>query len=263
MSQAITTNPAGAAPVASEYLLTKQQIHFFETFGFLKIPGLFADDIDNIISGFEDLFGNEDQPVWETQEALHGNEKRVIIPGFIEQSPKLAPLKDDPRVLGAVHSLIGPDYVWASSDGNLFYCESYWHPDNYNAPLHHYHIKFSFYLDDLSGDNGAIRIIPGSHFHRQTFARTLLKAFNDPNEVEDRFGVPGRDIPSVTVESKPGDLIIWNFRTIHGSYHGGERRRLFSLNFGESVPGTHDGPDPVAAKPLKPRSALELHVAKN
>ncbi|MEZ5502553.1 MAG: phytanoyl-CoA dioxygenase family protein [Halioglobus sp.] len=256
MSQVLTSHPGTAAMVDNQYLLSPQQIHFFETFGFLKISGLFAADIDEIIGGFEDLFGNKEQPVWETNEALHGDARRVIIPGFIEQSPRLAPLQYDPRVLGVVQSVIGPDFKWASSDGNLFYCESYWHPDTYAAPLNEYHVKLSFYLDELSGNSGAIRIIPGSHFHKQTFARTLIRDFNDPAKVSELFGVDGRDIPSITVESSPGDLIIWNFRTIHGSYNGGERRRLFSLNFGEAVAGSHDGTEQVASKPIPLRSAL-------
>lgn len=257
MSDAITTEAEDSAIVDSKYLLSPQQIHFFETFGYLKIPGFLAEDIDEIIGGFEDLFGDENQPVWETKEALHGEEKRVIIPGFIEQSPRLAPLQHDPRVVGVVQSLMGRDYQWASSDGNLFYCESYWHPDTYAAPLNHYHMKMSFYLDDLTGDNGAIRIIPGSHFHNSAFARTLLKDLNNPEHVTDAYGIPGGEVPSVTLESSPGDVIIWNFRTIHGSYNGGERRRLFSLNFGEAVPGTHDGADTKASKPIPIRAALE------
>jgi Phytanoyl-CoA dioxygenase (PhyH) len=254
MSQVVTSQ--ASAPVASQYLLSPQQIHFFETFGFLKIPGLFAPDIDDIIGGFEDLFGNRDQPVWETKEALHGDERRVIIPGFIEQSPRLAPLQHDPRVVGIVQSLVGREYVWASSDGNLFYCESYWHPDDYAAPLHHYHVKLSFYLDDLTGNSGAIRIIPGSHFHQQTYAKTLRKAFSDPANVSEIFGIDGGKIPSVTIESTPGDLIIWSFRTIHGSYNGGERRRLFSMNFGEAVAGAHDA-NLLANKPIPGRAARD------
>lgn len=249
------TEPTTA--VDSKYLLSPQQIHFFETFGYLKLPGLMADEIDNIIGGFEDLFGNEDQPVWETREALHGDQKRVIIPGFIEQSPRLAPLRHDPRIVGIAQSLLGLNHQWASSDGNLFYCESYWHPDTYAAPLNHYHVKMSFYLDELSGENGAIRVIPGSHFHNSTFARTLLADLDDPSRVQEVYGVEGNAVPSVTLNSTPGDVIVWNFRTIHASYNGGERRRLFSLNFGEAVAGTHDGPDAKASKPLQIRHALE------
>lgn len=250
MSQALS--PTTAA-VDDRYLLSPQQIHFFETFGFLKIPGLFADDIEEIVAAFEDLF--DKQPVWETKEPLHGDEKRLIIPGFIEQSPRLSQLQHDPRVVGIVQSILGRDYIWSSSDGNLFYCESYWHPDDYAAPLHHYHVKLSFYLDDLTGQNGAIRIIPGSHFHQQTFSRTLRRAFKEESGVDSIFGIPGGDIPSIVVESSPGDLVMWNFRTIHGSYNGGERRRLFSLNFGEKEPGTHDAAQ-RADKPIRMREPL-------
>jgi hypothetical protein len=253
--KAMTSDQNIKAPVERQHLLSPQQIHFFETFGYLKLPGLFAADIDEIIAGFEDLFGNEEQAVWETRETLHGDERRVIIPAFIEQSPRLAPLRHDPRVLGIAQSILGHDFEWASSDGNLFYCESYWHPDDYAAPLHHYHIKMSFYLDKLTGGSGAIRVIPGSHFHSQTYARTLRKGLKDSGSVKDLYGIDGADIPSITIESTPGDLIIWNFRTIHGSYNGGERRRLFSLNFGETVPGTHDAAQ-VPNKPVPRRSAL-------
>ncbi|MEM9257393.1 MAG: phytanoyl-CoA dioxygenase family protein [Pseudomonadota bacterium] len=249
MSQAITPDQAAPGTVDSKYLLSEQQIHYFDTFGYLKLPGLFADDIDEIIAGFEDLFGNDEQPVWETQEALHGDERRVIIPGFIEQAPRLAPLQHDPRVVGVVQSLIGPKYQWQSSDGNLFYCESYWHSDMYSAPLNHYHIKLSFYLDELNGESGAIRIIPGSQFHNQIFARTLRRDFHDPSRTSEIFGVSGNEIPSITVNSTPGDLVVWNFRTVHGSYNGNERRRLFSLNFSEVEAGRHDGPDPIKFDP--------------
>ena len=243
MAQAPKTEEA--VPQIEAYALSAAQIHYFDTCGYLKNPGLLKDDFETINQGFEYLFGNQEQPVWETREALHGDERRVIIPGFIEQSPLLAPLQHDPRIVGIVKSLIGPAYKWSSSDGNLFYCESYWHSDMYATPLQHYHIKLSIYLDELSGDNGAIRIIPGSHFHNQTFARTLQRDFKDAEKIEALFGVKGKDIPAVTIESSPGDVIVWNFRTIHARYNGGERRRLFSLNFGEAEAGTHDGEDPT------------------
>src|SRR6056297_323510 len=245
MSQVITPEAILTRPVDRKHLLSPEQVHYFDTFGYLKLPGLFLEDIDEIVAGFEDLFGNEDQPVWETQESLHGDERRVIIPGFIEQAPRLAHLQTDPRVLGVVQSLIGPEYKWSSSDGNLFYCESHWHSDMYAAPLQHYHVKLSFYLDELGGESGAIPIIPGSHFHQQTFARTLRRDFNDPARIKAVYGVEGRDIPSVTVESTPGDLIVWNFRTVHASYNGGQRRRLFSLNYGEKEPGGFDASNRV------------------
>ena len=83
----------------------------------------------------------------------------------------------------------------------------------------------------------------------------MRKDFKDEAGVEALYGIAGGKIPSITVESAPGDLIIWNFRTIHGSYNGGERRRLFSLNFGEKEPGAHDARQ-IPDKPVRVRSPV-------
>ena len=58
--------------------------------------------------------------------------------------------------------------------------------------------------------------------------------------VKDVYGIEHNEIPSWTLESEPGDLIIWNFRTLHASFNGGERRRLFSINFREADHDTRD-----------------------
>ena len=211
--------------------LTPQQITFFETFGFLRIPGLFADDIDDITAGFEEVFA--DNPHWETAEGLHFDEKRIIIPGFVEKSERLADLPDDPRVRGVVTSLLGPEFEYAQSDGNLFYCDTSWHADTYEAPMGTYHVKLSFYLDPLGGESGAIRMIPGSNHHQSDFARALRRDLEDPAAIGEVYGVEPTDVPGYTIRSEPGDLVLWSFRTVHASFGGDERRRLFSLNFRE------------------------------
>lgn len=43
--------------------------------------------------------------LYKSQVALHGDARRVIILGFIDQSPRLIPHQYDPRVLGVVPSL--------------------------------------------------------------------------------------------------------------------------------------------------------------
>jgi len=224
---------AATATLRDDLLLSEQQVRYFETFGYLRIPGLFADDIDRIIGGFEQVFANEEHPRLETYEELHLEKRRLIIPGFISKSDDLRWLLDDPRTVGVCRSLIGDDYEYAESDGNLFDCESEWHSDIYAAPFHQYHLKLSFYLDSLTGGSGAIRVMPGTNHHTSEYAKRLRRDLNDPTATEALFGVEGRDLPSWTVHSEPGDLVVWNFRTIHASYNGGERRRLFSVNFRE------------------------------
>jgi len=226
--------PATASPAATS-ALSPQQIAYFETFGFVHLPGLFREDMDWIVEAFEEVFANEGHPRMETYEHLHLAQRRIIIPGFITRSEKLTRLLEDPRVLGVVSSLIGPNWEYAESDGNLFFCESSWHPDTYAAPLHQFHIKLSFYLDPLTAESGAIRMIPGSNHPKTPYTRLLRRNLEDHTRVPEIYGVDHKDIPSWPLASEPGDLIVWNFRTIHASFNGGERRRLFSINFREKT----------------------------
>jgi hypothetical protein len=223
----------GVPTMTTPFELSAEQRSYFETFGFLRIPGLFRDDIDDLVGGFEAIFADDNLQKLETNEHLHLDERRVIVPGFVHRDPRLARLVDDPRVNGVVSGLMGDNYEYCESDGNLFYCESSWHPDTYSAPLTRYHVKLSFYLDPLEASSGAIRMIPGTNHYRETFAKTLRKTLDDHTRIKDIYGVEYNEVPSWTLASNPGDLIVWNFRTIHGSFNGNARRRLFSMNFRE------------------------------
>jgi hypothetical protein len=220
---------------ADTLTLTPQQVTFFETFGFLQFPGLFADDIAEIEAGFERVFAAEEHARMETFEALHGDERRLIIPSFVTKDEYLTGLIDDPRTSGIVTGLLGPDYEYAESDGNLFDCESHWHSDIYGAPIQYKHLKLSFYLEPLRAESGAIRVMPGTNSVEHHYATEVRRLTWDSTKLEENFGMDPRHLPGVVLESDPGDLTIWDFRTIHASYGGGQRRRLFSINFRERM----------------------------
>ncbi|MEZ5180993.1 MAG: phytanoyl-CoA dioxygenase family protein [Acidimicrobiales bacterium] len=217
-------------------VLSPQQVTFFETFGFLRFPGLFTDIVEDITAGFERVFAAEENLRMETFEDLHGADRRIIIPAFITKDPYLHGLLDDPRVTGIVSSLLGPDYEYAESDGNLFDCESHWHSDIYGASIKYQHLKLSFYLDPLRAESGAIRVMPGTNSVEHAYATAVRRLTWDSTKLEETFGMDPRELPGHVIESDPGDLILWDFRTIHASYGGGERRRLFSVNFRERMP---------------------------
>ena len=219
--------------------LTAAQIRYFETFGFLAIRGLFADDVERLVTGFEDVFA--DHAHMETHDELHFDETRQIVPGFVQKSPLLEGLPTDSRVLGIVTSLLGDQFEDAESDGNIFSCDTSWHPDTYSAPMTEYHIKLSFYLDPLGGSSGAIRLLPGTNHYTDSYPRALRRDFADAGRIQELFGVQPCEIPSYVIESTPGDVIVWNFRTIHASFGGGQRRRLFSLNFRQLSGSAIDG----------------------
>src|SRR6266850_4595905 len=87
----------------------EQQAAFFHTFGALKVPGLFAAEIDLIIDGFEEMFRSFPSKQVDPTFSLHRpisddmeTARRVIDEEFIERSPKLAWLRDDPRITDLV-----------------------------------------------------------------------------------------------------------------------------------------------------------------
>ena len=211
--------------------LTIEQVNFFETFGFLKLPGVFADDIEEITAGFEKIFANHEN--WELTEDIHLNQPRRIILDILEQSEDAPKLYRDPRVVGTITSLLGPGYEDAPSDGSLFSCDSSWHSDTYGAPMTRQTVKISLYLDPLTAETGAIRVMPGTNYYQSDYALTLRRDFTDVDGPQKVFGVDREDIPAYVVESVPGDAIVWDYRTIHASFGGGQRRRLLSLNFKE------------------------------
>jgi hypothetical protein len=220
------------------FALTPQQIAWFETFGFLRVRGLFTPDIERIRTGFEEVFAREapqlldpDNIYHRTSDPDYEQETRWIIPSFLDKSDKLSWLRSDDRLLAIARALVGADYVYAESDGNLFNCEVYWHMDAYGAAADATHVKIFFYLDALQEDTGALRVIPGSQ-HRGTYMAALFRQLTkDPARIPDLLGVAINEIPSTTLVVEPGDVIITDFHTIHASFKGGARRRLFTVNF--------------------------------
>jgi hypothetical protein len=229
------------APIQGEdFQLTAQQVAFYQTFGFLHLPGLFEAEIDLISEGFDDVFGREQPHSLDPSNEYHharddryADELRSIIPSFIDKSEKLEWLRRDPRIRGIARDLLGPEYVYAESDGNIMRCDVYWHLDAFGAFAEHDHIKLFFYLEPLRRDAGALRMIPGTQFAKGPYAKTLRQGLvRDPSRATDVYGVPVDEIPSWTLEVDPGDVIVGNFRTIHASFNGRPGRRLFTVNFG-------------------------------
>lgn len=230
-----------------DLVLSPAQVTFFQLFGFLKLPGLFRAEIDEIREGFEEAFSSEESPtILDPSNPYHtprdpafADEVRLMVPYFIERSEKLRWLRDDPRVRGIARSLIGDDFDYAESDGNRFNCDVNWHIDAYGAPIGEYHIKLYFYPDALTGPMGALRVIPGTNHYTEVYAQTLYRdLMADPTRCQEIFGVELEEIPSWTIDVEPGDLVVGNYRTLHGSFHGSPGRRLFTVNFKEAKPAS-------------------------
>ena len=200
--------------------LSKEQQNFFDTFGYLLIPQLFSpEETEKIIENFE----------WSIQNCgggkNHDGSRRTMFPGPIEHHAELCAILDHPSILGLLGGVMGDDFYYCGGDGNYYTGNTSWHPDGGWGRL--IATKTAFYLDHLTRDTGALRLIPGSH-HPDHFVR---KEKLDVNNSLELFGVPPSELPgSIAVETNPGDIVIFNHDLYHASFGGTARRRMFTMN---------------------------------
>ena len=212
------------------FKLTEQQIGFFEVFGYLSFPGLVADRIDEIVREFES--------VWSERGGGHygkpheGKARSCIVP-FIDQSEVLCTLLDDHRILAIAKTLLGDDFNYMGSDGNFYVGDTGWHSDGGHGPNDPMHIKIAFYLDELTGDTGSLRVIPGSHRLGDHYADALSGQIGQSHDL---WGIHGRDVPATIFNTQPGDVVLFNHNCKHSAFGGGARRRMFTMNLCQRYP---------------------------
>ena len=161
--------------------LISQQRTFFDTFGYLGFPGLFAAEAEAITAEFERLWaehggGHHGQ--------AHDYQQRSALVPFIDQSEYLSALLDDPRIDDVASELVGDDYNYAGSDGNFYVGNSRWHSDGYARSAYR-NIKFAFYLDPVGRDSGCLRVIPGSHHRGDDYAESLQDIMSSQTDLDD------------------------------------------------------------------------------
>lgn len=49
---------------------------------------------------------------------------------------------------------------------------------------------------------------------------------------QELWGVAGSSVPSVSLDSSPGDVLVFNHNIMHSAWGGGSSRRMFTMNFG-------------------------------
>jgi hypothetical protein len=212
-------------------VITDSDIAFFEIFGYLHIPGYFADEIGWITAEFE--------AAWAALPGVvHDGSQRTIYPGvFVGATPRLAALIEHPKVAAICRGLLGEGYGFHGGDGNFYSGDTGWHSDafaQWPEKTTARHLKIAFYLDPLTRDDGALRVMPGSHHEGDRYCE-LLQREAPPWMSDRRLKVDGRDLPAAAIESRPGDLVCFDHRTKHAAFGGGGRRRMFAMNWIEGA----------------------------
>ena len=194
--------------------LTDAQCRFFDAFGYLVLPGALREDIDWVLEEFEATFVDV--------KAEHDGGRRTAIVPFIDQRPKLTALLEHPVICGALASLLGPDFNYLGSDGNRYSGDTPWHSDGFHDVGRF--LKVAMYLDPVRADSGALRVIPGTHTGDKDQARRSAW------KSEEEWGIPMPAVPAVSLDSDPGDVVIFNHNLMHSSWGGSSARRMFTMN---------------------------------
>jgi len=221
----------------------EQQRSFFETFGFLKLPGMVANELPEIIHEFEQVFVQ--------QGALHDGTKRTSVVPFIDKRPGLCALLDREDIGAVVGNLIGVDFNYMGSDGNYYSGDTTWHRDGHMAS--NSFLKVAFYLDPVTHNTGCLRVIPGSH------TDAALELWRDPvlRDSEREWNLSQQELPSYSIESEPGDMLIFSHRLLHASFGGGNARRMFTMNLGRRAKSEQEIDDLIEYASMHfPRSGL-------
>ena len=210
-----------------DYKLSKDQINFFHTFGFILFKGLFLENIADILNSFDEVFKLKTNKQNFNLEDVD----RLCIPQFIDSHNDLASLIDDERIIGIGESLLGKNFNYMGSDGNYYNSNTSWHSDGWASNI--LHIKLAFYLDHLKHDKGCLKVLPGSHYINDKYSNGLDISFTKKNSYLNKLGA---DIPGISIETEPGDLICFNHNLKHSSYGGGSKRRMFTINLSQTYP---------------------------
>lgn len=248
-----------------EKTLDQQAINFFNTFGFIKLPGFFKTEIKLISTEFDKLMKAK---FGDTSER-----RNYLYPQFIDNSRVLTDLLLLPRISHLMSGLLGDDFIYKGSDGNIFSSPTPWHRDYY---IRTKSCKMLVYLESNDETNGAIRMIPGTHFVDDAYSSFLDQALTWPEPPvlggfdEKKYFGSGHDprafgqnryIPQTVVTNEPGDAIVFNHNLIHCTNAGKwpRRRRLMGLHF--CVNPNNDrfyGLDQVSRDEIKTLSLVEM-----
>lgn len=197
--------------------LTPEQKRFFDTFGYLVLPGALENDIGWITEEFEAVF--RDRGV------VHDGTRRSCIVPFVDQRERLCTLLDHPVVEALGTGLLGRDFNYIGGDGNYYSGDTGWHSDGFHRVGAY--LKIALYLDDVARDTGCLRVIPGSH---RVEPEGHVWQARQAGRSRELWGVEGRDVPSVALSSRPGDVVAFNHNLMHAAFGGGAWRRMFTLN---------------------------------
>ena len=209
-------------------MLTAQQKHEFETFGFLLLKDLIpSDEMQPYIDAFDETMIKANGGVpWQDAAQNH-----YVIPFYRHNPAVYHRLLDDERIYEVVEDLLGEDFVFLAAAGHHRWGGTGWHHDSV-APEGQTHLKVVFYLQPVRADTGCLRVLPGTHFPLQReqmelwYERHGNAKGSEANE-SNTIAWPA----AIALESDPGDAVIFNVKAYHGAVGDSADRRAIYINY--------------------------------
>ena len=116
------------------------------------------------------------------------------------------------RVEAVAAALLGGPVLPTRAKGVRYCGNTPWHTDSAFALAS---VGFVAYLEPIGAENGALRVLPGSHHPELGNAVRALGA----------TGMSAKALPAHVVVTEPGDMILLDEHLFHASFGGGTRRQ--------------------------------------
>lgn len=187
------------------------------------------------------------------------------VPDIIERDPSWLRYGVMPEILDAVAQLIGEDIIiW----GSALFCKAGkggkatpWHQDGHYWPIHPLAtVTVWIAIDDVNVENSCLRVIPGSHRDRVSYAHDVDNSdtiiLNQVLKPEHLQIAPPRDI-----ELSPGRFSIHDVYLIHGANPNNSGKRRAGMVF-RYMPASSHFDREMAARQVRDMGVLDLSRRK-
>jgi Phytanoyl-CoA dioxygenase (PhyH) len=203
-------------------MVTAHQVDHYRTFGFVVLHG-YLEQRETAALGKElgdalrDAFGAH----FFQRPTTGGIEGHYLPMMSRHRTPISLALVEDPRFLGAARRLLDAPVLPSYAEGVLLFGQAGFHYDDGTGSKG---VKFVAYLEPLTAQTGALRLMPGSH--HSDFAASLT-GWERRNPALDAEGLRRQlgGIPCHVAETRPGDVIAFDWHTWHASIGGTDRRQ--------------------------------------
>jgi hypothetical protein len=202
-------------------MLSHEQIDHYRTFGFLVLPG-YLEEHETAALGAEldraqrDAFGAR-----YDQRPDDGSSGHYLPMMSQARTPVSLALVEDQRFLATARQLVGAPVVPTYAEGILYFDQSGFHDD---AGPGVRAVKFVAYLEPLTADTGALRLLPGSH-HPELSAIVAAWDRRHPAHDAEQLRRQVEALPLYVAETRPGDVIAFDWHVRHTSIRGRDRRQ--------------------------------------